>query len=598
MMGTKDGDVIVTDAGDNGRVRGRFPAHRSIAIDFMRVEPRLGILITVAGRHAKFWHMPAGFALTDQIKYPDQVTCCAVMGDLLLTGHKNGGVRVVKMYGPGEREKELEEEMEKAEANAALAEVIARAEAVKKNNIKTTAGAAAAEGHQKRPSLLKPSMGGRRTTTTTATKGSVSFSDPHEGTPGDDDDDDDGEVKYAPKLAQGSNYLPSSKHFATSKLGGGGAGGDTRLRQGDGETDRDGYKALVQPVGLAGDHTGPVTFISPHTKLGHFVTCGVDGTVKIFDSKKRLERSLVMGQPLSCVSHLNDAGDVLVGMDDKLVVIRTATYAAEVDIELRQKQSAILADWDEAVKKNSEGGKDLFGVLVDPDLARAVAGVKATLKDTVVSTTTSVAAIEAARRPGGDDDDDDGGGGDGDGFPYPDVPVDPAEEEEVQLTRYKVPGDVIPFPSSSGSSDDEEEEENDGGSSDDDDEVEEEEDDDDDEAVMERLKALDGLDDLANELENLDLEQLKKLIGENGAGGMAAVGMLAGGGGDGGTRKAGTKGTKKKKKKKRKKVKATGEKALKHAKDFDIVVGLQEYQASDSMTFKLENSMRPRKVVL
>ena len=145
---------------------------------------------------------------------------------------------------------------------------------------------------------------------------------------------------YAPKLDQGLASASSSKHVTILPRdrqgsngrgggtgdGGGGGGGksggggdDARLRQGDGEIDRDGYKALVQPVGLTGDHTGPVTSISAHTRLGHFLTCGFDGTVKIFDHKKRLERSLVLGQPLSCVSHLNDAGDVLVGMDDKLV---------------------------------------------------------------------------------------------------------------------------------------------------------------------------------------------------------------------------------------------------------------------------------------
>jgi hypothetical protein len=32
-----------------------------------------------------------------------------------------------------------------------------------------------------------------------------------------------------------------------------------------------------------------------------------------------------------------------------------------------------------------------------------------------------------------------------------------------------------------------------------------------------------GLDDLADALENLDLEQLKKLIGKNGAGGMVGL---------------------------------------------------------------------------
>ena len=39
-------------------------------------------------------------------------------------------------------------------------------------------------------------------------------------------------------------------------------------------------------------------YVSGHARLGHFLTCGVDGTVKIFDHKKRLECSLVLGQPL------------------------------------------------------------------------------------------------------------------------------------------------------------------------------------------------------------------------------------------------------------------------------------------------------------
>jgi len=321
------------------------------------------------------------------------------------------------------------------------------------------------------------------------------------------------------------------------------------------------------------------------------------------------------------VSHLNDAGDILVGMDDKLVVIRTAVYAAAIDVELQEKQSAILADFREAMRATGDGEP----ASVNHDLLIAAAEVHAAVEDTVVSTITSAAALAAhyiwlrSRGNGKTSTSMDAASAAGTSQSTNDAecfstarvpPADPAEEEEVRLARYKRPGDAADwrhdsrssrdnspasgvegqrlwgegdsdFSSGSGSFSDSDWAQdaykagNDGAA--------------DDAAararVQARLNVVGGLDDLAGELENLDLEQLKGILGES-VGGMAAVGMLAGG-------RAWKKSTKKKR---RKKVKVTGEKALKHAKDSDVVLGLQEYRVCDSVTFKLENSMRPKKV--
>jgi hypothetical protein len=229
LVGTNDGDVIVADAGASGRVRGLFPAHRSVAIDFIRVDPRLGILVTVAGRRAKFWHMPTGFILTDQILYPDDVTCCTIMGDKLLTGHRNGGVHMVQLYGPGEREVEMKQEATEAAGRAALAAALAAA---------------------------KP--------TARAGKGGVTFS------------------------GEGGAIATTATAATGTGVGGGGGGGgggrasDARLRQGIGEIDRDGYKALVVPVSLVGDHSGPVTSVSVGLYKLNSVDTGVFLSTRLF----------------------------------------------------------------------------------------------------------------------------------------------------------------------------------------------------------------------------------------------------------------------------------------------------------------------------
>jgi len=63
----------------------------------------------------------------------------------------------------------------------------------------------------------------------------------------------------------------------------------------------------------AGDHSAKVTDIKVNTELQHFLTCSLDGTVKVFDAQKRLESALAMESPIACVCYLNNSGDIVAG---------------------------------------------------------------------------------------------------------------------------------------------------------------------------------------------------------------------------------------------------------------------------------------------
>lgn len=76
----------------------------------------------------------------------------------------------------------------------------------------------------------------------------------------------------------------------------------------------------------SGDHGAPVGSISVSQKLQHFVTASMDGTIKVFDATKRLERALALEAPVSCACYLNDNGDIVAGMRDKLLIVRVNTY--------------------------------------------------------------------------------------------------------------------------------------------------------------------------------------------------------------------------------------------------------------------------------
>lgn len=69
-------------------------------------------------------------------------------------------------------------------------------------------------------------------------------------------------------------------------------------------------------IGFAYPHTPPYTSRAvPHTH-----------TPQVFDRDKRFKRSIYLGAPVSAVAYLNDAGDILVAMGQRLVVVRAAQY--------------------------------------------------------------------------------------------------------------------------------------------------------------------------------------------------------------------------------------------------------------------------------
>ena len=49
-------------------------------------------------------------------------------------------------------------------------------------------------------------------------------------------------------------------------------------------------------------------------------------TVQIFDRDKALKRSLYLASPIKCCCYLNDEGDILIGLQSKLVVVLADTY--------------------------------------------------------------------------------------------------------------------------------------------------------------------------------------------------------------------------------------------------------------------------------
>ena len=47
---------------------------------------------------------------------------------------------------------------------------------------------------------------------------------------------------------------------------------------------------------------------------------------QVFDRDKTLKRSLYLSNPLSCCCYLNDEGDILLGIGNRLVVVRASKY--------------------------------------------------------------------------------------------------------------------------------------------------------------------------------------------------------------------------------------------------------------------------------
>ncbi|KAL3143046.1 hypothetical protein ABBQ38_003321 [Trebouxia sp. C0009 RCD-2024] len=76
----------------------------------------------------------------------------------------------------------------------------------------------------------------------------------------------------------------------------------------------------------AEDHDSPVTGLSAHMTLQHFISCGTDGMIKVYDRRKQLKRTMHLLEPVFSASFLNDQGDIIAALNKKLVVIRADSY--------------------------------------------------------------------------------------------------------------------------------------------------------------------------------------------------------------------------------------------------------------------------------
>ncbi|KAG2494055.1 hypothetical protein HYH03_007699 [Edaphochlamys debaryana] len=74
------------------------------------------------------------------------------------------------------------------------------------------------------------------------------------------------------------------------------------------------------------DHLDAITGVAASVWLQHMITGSRDSHIKVFDRDKRFKRSIYVGAPVSAVAYLNDAGDILAAMGQRLVVIRLAKY--------------------------------------------------------------------------------------------------------------------------------------------------------------------------------------------------------------------------------------------------------------------------------
>ncbi|KAA6429678.1 MAG: hypothetical protein FRX49_00112 [Trebouxia sp. A1-2] len=75
------------------------------------------------------------------------------------------------------------------------------------------------------------------------------------------------------------------------------------------------------------DHDGPVTGLSAHMTLKHFISCGSDGVIKAsVRQAQATEACYALLEPILSVSFLNDSGDIVAALDRKLVVIRADSY--------------------------------------------------------------------------------------------------------------------------------------------------------------------------------------------------------------------------------------------------------------------------------
>ncbi len=70
------------------------------------------------------------------------------------------------------------------------------------------------------------------------------------------------------------------------------------------------------------DHTDVVTSMSSLPQLGLFVTISKDMTLKLWDLEGVLLREIQFQQPLNAVSAFNAKGDLILGIKDRLDILK------------------------------------------------------------------------------------------------------------------------------------------------------------------------------------------------------------------------------------------------------------------------------------
>ncbi|KAJ3324179.1 WD repeat-containing protein 87, partial [Gonapodya sp. JEL0774] len=74
------------------------------------------------------------------------------------------------------------------------------------------------------------------------------------------------------------------------------------------------------------DHSGRVTSVALVENLNLFATASVDGTVKVWTRECALVREVQFNEPVSAVEFLNSRGDLVVGLEDGVNIVKCQDY--------------------------------------------------------------------------------------------------------------------------------------------------------------------------------------------------------------------------------------------------------------------------------